>query len=54
MSHEFQTIQMLPLRLVRVTATLLVVLMAVAVVLGYDFHHGINITETFFDSGKCF
>jgi len=54
MSHEFQTIQMLPPRLVRITAALLVVLIGVAVAFGYDFHHGINITETFFDPVKCF
>ena len=54
MSHEFHTTQMLPRRLVRITAALLVVLMGLAVALGYDFHHGINITETFFDSGGIF
>ena len=45
---------MLPPRLVRITAALLVVLMGLSVALGYDFHHGINITETFFDPEKCF
>lgn len=49
MSHEFDTIQMLPRRLVKVIAALLVVLMGLAVALGYDFHHGVNITETFFN-----
>lgn len=54
MSREFHTTQMLPRRLVRVTAALLMVLMGLAVALGYDFHHGINITETFFEPGGIF
>ena len=54
MSHEFHTTQMLPRRLVRVTAALLVILMGLAVAFGYDFHHGMNITETFFDPVTCF
>jgi len=45
---------MLPRRLIRITAALLMVLMGLAVALGYDFHDGINITETFFDPAGIF
>jgi len=38
---------MLPWRIVRITAALLVIGMAVAVGLGNDFHLSVNITETF-------
>ena len=40
---------MLPRRFMRITAGVIAVLIALAVILGFDFHHGINITETFFD-----
>jgi hypothetical protein len=40
---------MFPHRFVRVTAAVLAIAMAVAVSLGFDFHHGTNITETFVD-----
>ena len=54
MSRESNGTQMLPPHLVRITAALLVVLMALAVALGYDFHHGVNITETFVEPGGIF
>jgi hypothetical protein len=38
---------MLPRRFMRIAAGIIIVLMAIAVFFGYDFHHGINITETF-------
>ena len=31
----------------RIAAAVIAALMAVAVILGFDFHHGVNITETF-------
>ena len=39
---------MLPRRTIRITAATLAILLAVAIILGYDFHLDINITETFF------
>jgi hypothetical protein len=40
---------MLPRRFMRITAGVIAVLMAAAVVLGFDFHLGVNITDTFFE-----
>jgi hypothetical protein len=40
---------MFPRRFVRVTAAVMVIAMALAVSLGFDFHHGANITETLGD-----
>jgi hypothetical protein len=33
----------------RIAAGVIAALMAAAVILGFDFHHGVNITETFFE-----
>jgi hypothetical protein len=38
---------MLPRRFMRIAAGVVIILMAAAVILGYDYHHGVNITETF-------
>lgn len=51
---RINTTQMLPRRVVRITAALMVVLMGLAVALGYDYHHGFNITETFFEPFTCY
>ena len=49
MARDLHTYTMLPRRFMRITAAIIIVLMAAAVILGYDFHHGVNITETFFE-----
>jgi hypothetical protein len=55
MARELYTTKMLPRRFLRMTAALMMVLMGLATALGYDFHQGRNITETFFESfGGCF
>ena len=39
---------MLPQRFIRVTALMLIILMAAAVILGYDYHHDAYITDACF------
>lgn len=44
---------MLPQRFLRVTALVVIILMAAAVILGYDYHHNVNFMEmSLFD--PCF
>ena len=55
MARELYTYTMLPRRFMRITAAVLAILMGLAVVLGFDFHLGINIIETFFEPFRgCF
>lgn len=45
---------MLPTRFIRLTAIVVIILMAAAVILGYDYHHNVNFMETPFSPDKCF
>lgn len=49
LGRELYSAPMLPRRFVRITAAVLTIMMGLAVILGYDFHLGTNITETFFE-----
>ena len=54
-SGALYTAAMLPRRFMRIASAVVAILMAAAVGLGFDFHLGMNITETLLEPvGLCF